>query len=237
RLQQQEQQRKRLEEQRLAQQARLQQQEQQRKRLEEQRLAQQARLQQQEQQRKRLEEQRLAQQARLQQQEQQRKRLEEQRLAQQARRDNQKKRDENFLRELDKQRGDYKITESGKRLPDSRLGIFATWSPQPGKLKRDIPDQVAQAISKPQEIELQNSISGAGDCKEKSFLIWLRIENDGKASVTPSGKESEACRRYADQIFKNQRFKPAYDIDPKTGKQNPRPSFLPVRINIRRLKP
>ncbi|WP_414624221.1 hypothetical protein, partial [Calothrix sp. CCY 0018] len=71
-----------------------------------------------------------------------------------------------------------------------------------------------------------------GNFQPGSFLVWLIIDNQGNASVmnieTPDLARKEQYRKYAEEIFNDQKFIPATDSNGnKLDFSN-----LPIRVNI-----
>ncbi|BAZ27334.1 hypothetical protein NIES4073_82520 [Kalymmatonema gypsitolerans NIES-4073] len=119
------------------------------------------------------------------------------------------------------------------------IGV-ATWDIEADKLKKDIPENLAQPEDNSRQKELNIVLSDAGgDVQPVYFLVWLTIDEKGNLifikvdEQIPLPQRSQ-YQKYADEIFQGQKFVPATDKDPATGKQNPRLSNLPVRVRINR---
>ncbi len=71
-----------------------------------------------------------------------------------------------------------------------------------------------------------------GNFQPGSFLVWLIIDNQGNASVmnieTPDVARKEQYRKYAEEIFNEQKFIPASE----NNGNKPDFSNLPIRVNI-----
>ncbi|MEI2577738.1 hypothetical protein [Scytonema sp. PRP1] len=119
------------------------------------------------------------------------------------------------------------------------IGV-ATWDIEADKLKRDIPENLAQPEDNSRQKELNIVLSDAGgDVQPVYFLVWLTIDEKGNLIFIKVDEQIPLAQRsqyqkYADEIFQGQKFVPATDKDPATGKQNPRLSNLPVRVRINR---
>jgi hypothetical protein len=116
----------------------------------------------------------------------------------------------------------------------------ATWDIEADKLKKDIPENLAQPEDNSRQKELNIVLSDSGrDSQLVDFLVWLTIDEKGNLifikvdEQIPLPQRSQ-YQKYAEEIFQAQKFVPATDKDPATGKQNPRLSNLPVRVRINR---
>lgn len=116
----------------------------------------------------------------------------------------------------------------------------ATWDIEADKLKKDIPENLAQPEDNSRQKELNIVLSDAGrDFQPVDFLVWLTINKDGTLMLwkvdeqIPLPQRSQ-YQKYADEIFQGQKFVAATDKDPVTGEKNPRLSNLPVRVRINR---
>ncbi len=138
-------------------------------------------------------------------------------------------------------------TDLGKTLPELNIGgIVATFEPKPELATKNIPEVPARPKDKPQEIPLSSDIRDTAQCQQENFLAWLVIDIQGKAyfaELDPKSKskipplQREKCRKYVDEILKNQQFEPATNTDPVTGEQKPVRSDLPIQIKIKRSQP
>ncbi|BAY43691.1 hypothetical protein SAMD00079811_12720 [Scytonema sp. HK-05] len=116
----------------------------------------------------------------------------------------------------------------------------ATWDIEADKLKRDIPENLAQPEDNSRQKELNIVLSDAGgDVQPVDFLVWLTIDKQGNLifikvdEQIPLPQRSQ-YQKYADEIYQGQKFVPATNQDPVTGEKNPVMSNLPVRVRINR---
>jgi hypothetical protein len=120
-------------------------------------------------------------------------------------------------------------------------GLVALWDIERDKLKRDIPENLAQPQDNSKRKELNIVLPDtAGDFQPIDFLVWLTIDQEGNLippivvdREIPLPQRSE-YEKYANEIFQGQKFVPASDKDPATGKTNPGWRFLRVRVKIQR---
>ncbi|QDL11947.1 hypothetical protein DP113_32320 [Brasilonema octagenarum UFV-E1] len=129
-------------------------------------------------------------------------------------------------------------------LDEPKVGGFeALWYPEADKLKKDIPENLAQQQDNSRRKELNIVLPDSGrDFQPVDFLVWLTIDQEGKLQFIKVDQEIPLPQRseyqkYANEIFQDQKFVPASDKDPATGKTNPRWSSLPVRVKIQRKSP
>lgn len=115
----------------------------------------------------------------------------------------------------------------------------ATWDIEADKLKRDIPENLAQPEDNSRRKELNIVLSDAGrDFQPVDFLVWLTIDKQGnlifiKVDEQIPLPQRSRYQKYAEEIFQGQKFVAATDKDPVTGEKNPRLSNLPVHVKIK----
>jgi len=116
----------------------------------------------------------------------------------------------------------------------------ATWDIEADKLKRDIPENLAQPEDNSRQKELNIVLSDAGrDFQPVDFLVWLTIDEKGNLIFIKVDDEIPLPQRsqyqkYANEIFQGQKFVTASNKDPVTGEKNAVMSHLPVRVRINR---
>ena len=116
----------------------------------------------------------------------------------------------------------------------------ATWDIEADKLKKDIPENLAQPEDNSRQKELNIVLSDAGrDFQPVDFLVWLTIDEKGNLIFIKVDDEIPLPQRsqyqkYANEIFQGQKFVTASNKDPVTGEKNAVMSHLPVRVRINR---
>ena len=119
------------------------------------------------------------------------------------------------------------------------IGV-ATWDIEADKLKKDIPENLAQPEDNSRQKELNIVLSDAGrDFQPVDFLVWLTIDEKGNLIFIKVDDEIPLPQRsqyqkYANEIFQGQKFVTASNKDPVTGEKNAVMSHLPVRVRINR---
>ena len=119
------------------------------------------------------------------------------------------------------------------------IGV-ATWDIEADKLKKDIPENLAQPEDNSRQKELNIVLSDAGrDFQPVDFLVWLTIDQKGNLIFIKVDDEIPLPQRsqyqkYANEIFQGQKFVTASNKDPVTGEKNAVMSHLPVRVRINR---
>jgi hypothetical protein len=119
------------------------------------------------------------------------------------------------------------------------IGV-ATWDIEADKLKKDIPENLAQPEDNSRQKELNIVLSDAGrDFQPVDFLVWLTIDEKGNLIFIKVDDEIPLPQRsqyqkYANDIFQGQKFVTASNKDPVTGEKNAVMSHLPVRVRINR---
>ncbi len=116
--------------------------------------------------------------------------------------------------------------------PTQSGGILtASWKIDTNTFFKDKPDNLAQPLKRSNS-DIPLPAPEDGNFQPRDFLVWLTIDNQGNASVTkietPDVAQKEQYRKYAEEIFNNQKFIPA------TENNGNKPDFsnLPVRVNI-----
>ncbi|NMG22636.1 hypothetical protein [Brasilonema bromeliae] len=136
----------------------------------------------------------------------------------------------------------------GKKTPSPDLGPLVTPEQSPldepkvGGLVAfwDIPENLAQPQDNSRRKELNIVLPDtAGDFQPVDFLVWLTIDEQGTLWLIKVDQEIPQPQRsqyqkYANEIFKGQKFVPATDKDPATGKQKSGLRYLSVRVKIER---
>ncbi|KAB8331813.1 hypothetical protein SD80_019925 [Scytonema tolypothrichoides VB-61278] len=134
------------------------------------------------------------------------------------------------------------VTPEQSPLDEPKVGglVVAFWDIEGDELKSDIPENLVQPQDNSKRKELNIVLPDtADDFQPIDFFVWLTIDEQGTLlfirvdQEIPLPQRSE-YQKYADEIFKGQKFVPTIDKDPATGKQKSRLRNLRVRVKIER---